>query len=251
MRKKTDRKPVAGHETLRARAEVILRHSATDVRRMSAEEIQRLVHDLQVHQIELQMQNEELRRAQMELAQTRDSFNDLYDSAPVAYLTLDAGALILEANLIAATLFGLERRGLVGKPFFRWVAPQSRGVFYQHQRALLGSTAKQTCDLLLRRVDGLVFPAQLITLSTADAATHTRAYRCVISDITERKQRESEFQRQAAALQKSVEELQRFNRAAVGRELRMIELKKEINALCAAAGQPPRYPSKFARRAEH
>jgi hypothetical protein len=73
----------------------------------------------------------------------------------------------------------------------------------------------------------------------------------VISDITERKQRESEFQRQAAALQKSVEELQRFNRAAVGRELRMIELKKEINALCAAAGQPPRYPSKFARRAEH
>jgi hypothetical protein len=74
---------------------------------------------------------------------------------------------------------------------------------------------------------------------------------CVVEDITRRKQREVEIQRQAAELRANNEELQRFNRAAVGRELRMIELKKEINELCAAAGQPPRYALEFANEPEN
>ena len=97
---------------LRKRAEELLRQKIADVKDISGplpEDVQKLVHELQVHQIELEMQNEDLRRAQLALEESRDRYLDLYDYAPVGYFTLDKNALILEANLSGAGLLGMER----------------------------------------------------------------------------------------------------------------------------------------------
>lgn len=173
---------------------------------MSAEGTQRLVHELQVHQIELEMQNEELRRAQLELAQSRDRFADLYDFAPVGYLTLDADAVIRQANLTASALLGTERQRLVGKAFTRFVARDSQDVFYRHQRTVLGSDQKQTCELRLRRADGSTYPAQLEATRSEDPATRLRECRCVISDITPRKQAEAAMRQLNETLEQRVAE---------------------------------------------
>ncbi|MEI6226457.1 MAG: PAS domain-containing protein, partial [Deltaproteobacteria bacterium] len=82
-----------------------------------------LVSQLQVHQIELEMQNEELRRAHLELEEARDRYVDLFEFAPVGYLTLDEAGQVNHANLTSATLLGVERKGLLGLPFAGFVDP--------------------------------------------------------------------------------------------------------------------------------
>lgn len=114
--------PARASNPLRERAEAAAQVTRGDITRMTPEEIQRLVHELQVHQIELQMQNEELRQAQSELARSRDRFSELYDCAPVGYVTIDAEGVVVEANLTAAAMFGVERAALVGTNFNRVVA---------------------------------------------------------------------------------------------------------------------------------
>ena len=94
---------------------------------MFGEESQQLIHELQVHQIELEMQNEELRKAQAELEQSRSKYSDLYDFAPVGQFTFDKHGLILEANLTAATELGLERSRLINKPFRAYIIMGRQG----------------------------------------------------------------------------------------------------------------------------
>jgi len=104
-------------DVLRQQAEKIARDRATtsleNLNSLSAADAQRVLHDLQVHQIELELQNEELRQAQDALEASRARYFDLYDLAPVGYFTLDEGGLILEANLTGATLLGVSRGALV------------------------------------------------------------------------------------------------------------------------------------------
>jgi len=92
---------------LRERAEATFQHQLLEaVPDISPEAVQRLAHDLHTHQIELEMQNEELRRAQVELVESRDRYSDLYDFAPVGYVTISSKGLILEANLTFAKMLG-------------------------------------------------------------------------------------------------------------------------------------------------
>jgi PAS domain S-box-containing protein len=246
--------------TLREPAEAAVRAAPTDKAPMAPEDTLRLVHELQVHQVELEMQNEELRHAQAELAESRDRLAELYDLAPTGYLTLDDGATIREANLTAAALLGVERRQFAGQEFIHFVAPESQDTFCHHQRAVFSSDENQICEMVLRRADGTTFPAQMETIRVEGPATRVRLCRCVISDLTVRRQAGAELQKHRQHLEELVRdrtarleatigqlrasnaELEHFNRAMVERELRMIELKKEVNALCAQAGQLPRYP---------
>ena len=98
---------------MRARAEESLAKTRRDVARMPVQDVQRLVHELQVHQIELEMQNDELRRTQLGLAEASDRYSDLYDFAPVGYFSLDEQGRILEVNLTGATLLGVARAPLL------------------------------------------------------------------------------------------------------------------------------------------
>ena len=108
-----DRRDVRQPNMLRQRAEAFLQKTSQAIVDMPVQEVQKLVHELQVYQIELEMQNEELRRTQQELETSRSRYSMLYDFAPVGYVTLDRDGVILEANLTAAGLLGTVRGSLI------------------------------------------------------------------------------------------------------------------------------------------
>ena len=100
-----------------------------EISKMTLTDITALVHELQVHQAELEVQNEELRRAQIELAKSRDKYVELYDFSPVGYFTLDRSGIILGVNLSGAVMVNVERSRLVGRPFMTLVTFHDHGVF--------------------------------------------------------------------------------------------------------------------------
>ena len=153
-------------------------------------EAQRTLHELHVHQIELEMQNDELRRANVELEDSRSRYFDLYHLAPVGYCTLAATGLILEANLAAATLLDSPRPKLVDKPFSRFVLKEDQDVFYLAFRKLVGTGDPQTGELRMAKPDGTSFWAQLAMAMVPGSAAEPTCH-VVLSDITDRKQRES------------------------------------------------------------
>ena len=180
---------------LRSRAEVFLRKTPDDLARMPMVDVQTLVHELQVHQIELETQNEELRRVQLELSESRDRYTDLYEFAPIGYLTLDPLGRIRQANLTASTLLAIERRHLIGKRFSALVLPDDKDTWHHHFTAVRASPAKQTCELILRREGGESVWICLETISTpaeqpSPAAKAPEEYRVVLVDISERKRME-------------------------------------------------------------
>ena len=132
---------------LRQQAESQLTQAPDASAALTPEEARRTLHELQVHQIELEMQNEELRRAQAELNATRARYFDLYDLAPVGYCTLSEKGLILEANLTAATILGVARGVLVNKPITRFILKDDQDIYYLYRKQLLETGVTQTCEI--------------------------------------------------------------------------------------------------------
>jgi PAS domain S-box-containing protein len=159
---------------------------------LSPKEAGRLLHELQVHQIELEMQNEELRRAQGEIEAARARYFDLFDLAPVGYFTLSEQGLILEANLTAAGLLGVERRDLVKKPLTRFILPEDQDIYYRHRKQLFETGTPQVYDLRVLRADADPFWVRLETTEAQDA-NGASVCRAVMSDITVRKQAEEKL----------------------------------------------------------
>ncbi len=147
------------------------------------------LHELQVHQIELEMQNEELRRAQEELIASRTRYFKLYDLAPVAYLTLDENGIILEANLAASTLLGVARGALVKKLLTRFILKEDKGIYYLYRKLLFQTGDPQSCELRMVNMDGTAFWARLETTVTQDEGG-SLVFHFIISDITDRKRAE-------------------------------------------------------------
>lgn len=374
-----DKKPVSGwrnDQETRLRAESLvlertdLLPNGADA--LSPQEVERLVHELRVHQIELEMQNDELRRAQGGLEAAEGRYRDLYEQAPVGYCTLDPEGLIQQANLTAATLLGLPRGELLNQPLARFLEVDDLPFYYGQLKRLFvaapesRSAASLSFELRLLRPDGAHRWGHFSAIAADEAGSGPMA-RVVLSDITARKAAEAEAQRNAECLQRIIdhspaliyvmdlegrltlvsrsvaeelgrspreligktshdllpqesadrhrandreviasrksiqaeetaemasglrtylttkfplfddqgrlyalcgssvditdrkaaeeelrrrnEELERFNRASVGRELRMIELKREVNALAQALGRPPPYDLAFADEA--
>ncbi len=127
----------------------------------AARPVEELLHALKVHQIELEMQNEELRLAQAALEESRDRYADLYDFAPVGYVTLTDADQISEINLAGAMLLGADRAQLKSRRFTTLVAAEDRDRWCLHFLHVLQSTAKQSIELAITRSDGTVFDAQL------------------------------------------------------------------------------------------
>src|SRR5215831_15726106 len=138
---------------LRRRAEEKLRTEPAELERIGSQsqEVKELLHELQVHQIELELQNEELRRAQLELAASHERYFDLYDLAPVGYLTINETGLIQEANLTAANLLGVERSRLIKQPAARFIIKDDQNIYYRHRKEVLETRKPQVADLRMIR----------------------------------------------------------------------------------------------------
>ena len=162
---------------------------SVDTEGQSSEE---LFHELRVHQIELEMQAEDLRRAQLALEESRDKYLDLYEFAPLGYLTLTDKALITGVNLTGAALLGVERNTLVNARFSKYIAQQDSDDWHRYFLQLLNKEEKQVSALMLTRGDGSVFPARLEGIRIPGRSGEIMV-RLAISDITEIRQVEEEL----------------------------------------------------------
>ncbi|TVR66366.1 MAG: PAS domain-containing hybrid sensor histidine kinase/response regulator [Gemmatimonadales bacterium] len=158
---------------------------------LSGDQVRRMVHELKVHQIELEMQNEELRQSRTELEASHERYFDLFDLAPVGYFTLTEDARILEANLTGGKLLGVPRRGLLDRPFTEFVFPDDQDAFYHHRRTVVNDASAVTCELRMVRADGGLFHA-LLESTPVRSSDNPAVYRTVVSDITERTQAAAE-----------------------------------------------------------
>ena len=159
-----------------------------------------LLHELQVHQVELEMQNEHLRQSQVKLEQSRDLYWDFYDFSPVGYITLNQEAMIDEINLNGAKLLGMERSKLMQRRFVSFIAPQDRDRWYLYFLSVLKDHDKKECELLLQRIDGSNFFVQLHCLRLQNDINKS-AMRMVMTDITERKRTEENLRIAAVAFE--------------------------------------------------
>jgi PAS domain S-box-containing protein len=195
----------------RKRAEKILLEqglkSPENLEALSVEAVRQAFHELQVHRIELEMQNEELQRIQEDLELAKARYVTLYDLAPIGYCTISETGLILEANLTAARMLGVERKGLIRQLLSRFIFREDQGSYYQFRKGLFDafSAVRQDprqadsvrngvshdCDLRMVAKDGAVFWANMQATVT-EAADSTSVYRMVLSDISERREAEAQ-----------------------------------------------------------
>ncbi|MEW6054861.1 MAG: PAS domain S-box protein [Nitrospirota bacterium] len=179
---------------LRKAAEKLLRSGKAPAKKrleddgLSEKSLARFVHELQVHQVELEMQNEELRRAQDDLIASQKKYTDLYDFAPVGYLTLTRQGLISEANLTASAMLGTARRRLIKMPFIMYSVDKK--MFFNHLKKVFETGKRQTCQLVIKKKDGSFFHAGLESIVSNEEEGKNTTCRTVMSDISEHKQAE-------------------------------------------------------------
>jgi diguanylate cyclase (GGDEF)-like protein/PAS domain S-box-containing protein len=147
-------------------------------------DLRKAVHELQVHQIELALQNEELRRAQAALEASRELYVELYDLAPVGYCTFTGQGLIRQANLTMGDLLGVAREELSGQSIHGFVLEEDRDTFSRHTGQVIATGEPQSCDVRMVRKDGTTFWAHLRSV-IAREEDGKHSCRTAFSDITE------------------------------------------------------------------
>ncbi len=185
-------------QTMRAHAEAQL--AAYPETRLEDYSAEKLLHELQVHQTELQMQNEELRLMQTALEASRDRYVDLYEFAPVAYLTLNEQGLIQEINLTGATLLGKDRHKLIQRRFASFINARDRDRWHLFFDQLLKQNRHKTIDLLLNPPNGKTLYAQLDCVLSLNQ-DHSPLLRIAMTDISERMATEIQLRIAATAFE--------------------------------------------------
>lgn len=213
---------------LRQRAERLLDDSPDGyLVKSSPSEIKQLLHELLVHQVELEMQNEELRSAQQQLDVSQARYFDLYDLAPMGYLTIDSRRLIKESNLFAARMFGVNRDVLINAPISQILLKEDQIVFYENLKTCLEADAPQHFEMRLIRDDGTEFWGLLQMM-----AMKCGEYWLTVTDISSNKEKESEL-RESHNKFKSFFEQAAVGVARLGLDGSWLEVNKK---LCAIVG---------------
>jgi PAS domain S-box-containing protein len=192
-------------DELRRQAEEQLAARDSQIATLERADLASLAHELAVHQIELEIQNEELRRTRTLAEEARDRYLDLYDFAPVGYFTLDEHNRIVEANLTGCRLLNAERQDLLQTRFTKFLPEEEADTFYFHRKRTLEGVAQQTCELKMREADGAAFDARLESMRAGEGRL-----RVAVVDVTERRRAED-------ALRERMKELACLH--AVGRDM--------------------------------
>lgn len=206
-------------DKLRKKAEEILQNQFNPVKDRSKDAD--YVHELRVHQIELEIQNQELREAKIKLEDSRRKYFDLYNFAPVGYFTLDKDGIILDVNLTGASLLRVEKLNLQKKAFIQYIEPQYRNKFHHHTRKVLETKTKQTVELKLLRTDHHSFYAHFETININDENGNFKEFGIALIDIIAQKKAEAalsentennklELNKLIVKLKNSNEELEQF-----------------------------------------
>ncbi|MCX6688254.1 MAG: PAS domain S-box protein, partial [Methanoregula sp.] len=199
--------PLTSTSSLLDAAEKKLARSPSVSPSMKGQTAEELIHELRVHQIELEIQAEELRSAQVALAESRDQYLDLYEFAPLGYLTLTGTALISRANLTATVLLGVDRNKLIKARFRRWIVPRDLETWDRYFTNLRQSEEKLTTTLMLKRGDGATFPARLESIRLA-GSSDGQSIRVAISDISDIRMAEKELRTNEVELLRAQELLE-------------------------------------------
>jgi PAS domain S-box-containing protein len=149
-----------------------------------------LIHELQVHQIELEMQYEELLEAQTELRHTKEEYYNSYELAPVGYLTLNNNGVILKSNFYSAKLLGVEKQFLLNQKITDFIIPEDQDIYYLYKQKLLNDNQSDTCELRLLQDNGNKIWIKMETSVVKDELNNSIHLLTIISDISLRKQEE-------------------------------------------------------------
>lgn len=186
-----EQNPLADQATMSS--ELALNDNNANIQTPQAE---MLLQELRVHQLELEMQNEALQQAHLEVEESLNRYVNLYEFAPVGYVTLTENGAIAEANLISADLLGENRAALIKKPFSRFIVPEDGDRWHQHFDCVIQKDKTKGCEVRMRRADGSIFYARLDCLLVGDindnSQTNGLRMRVSLSDISELKLAEQE-----------------------------------------------------------
>jgi PAS domain S-box-containing protein len=193
------------NDDLRKRAEQALAASRADIAGMPVDDAQELIHELQVHQIELQMQNDELREAHEKIEAARDQYADLYEFAPVGYVTIERNRAVRQANLTIASLLGVDRGTLLGKRLDAWIAEEHRDDSYRHFREVFTTGRKQSFETEMLRPNGERFWARIDCIPARADSQWAGGCRATVTDITRRKAAEEALRKSRGTFQRLAE----------------------------------------------
>jgi PAS domain S-box-containing protein len=211
---------------LRRKAVRKLKSEEERLRGLSEQDLKALVNELGTHQIELELQNEELRRARTELEASHALYVDLYDFSPMGYFSFDRNGLIREVNLTGANMLGMEKRLVRSRLFQTFLEPDQRNVFRDHLSEVFRTQLGASCEIALRKNDGTKLHARLQSLSFVMGTGDPGVCRTAMSDITEQKRAEKEIRKLNEDLKRALQETAEVNRdleafsASVSHDLR-------------------------------
>lgn len=175
------------NENLLSRALAMLNFTAEQTERMPPDEMAKLLHQIQAHQTELENQNEALRQAQTELVRSRDRYSNLYELAPVGYLTLDQNDVIRQANLTAATMLDVDRNDLIGRQFRDFVSKQSQNAWQLHQLQAFSEPTTVASEIRMSPLGSGFASFRVQSMAFPDAQGNLNQCRVTLSDDSERR----------------------------------------------------------------
>ncbi len=182
--------------------------ASQQIESMSPDELRHLVHELRVHEIELRMQNDTLRQTQYELEKLQERFRELYDNAPVGYISIDTEGIINTANRTSADLLGLIRKELIGRRFTRFISSGDKTRYLEFFKPLTSGHPHGWVEVRLLKAGGESFHARLEGHAMAHGKPEADEILLCLSDISEKKQAEDELEKTRDQLRKLAAHLQ-------------------------------------------
>jgi len=170
----------------------------SDLGALTVDEIRQIIHELEVHRVELEIQNEQLRETQLAAEESKERYRQLYDSSPIGYLALDSRGAIVEANLTTSHLLQLRRSRLIGKKLSSFVAPRHQDRWHLKRRALTRGE-RRSVELELTRSDGSTLQAQLVGAPGPEEDPACATLRLAVLDVTDLRSTERALRSAASA----------------------------------------------------